>query len=202
MKKAIILGLFAVVASAAQAQYFDKMYFVNWAGNQPLSNTDYAGKFSARGARLGYRELINEKFAGGIDLSWATYDDYIGRQTYQTRNGALTTDFFKYVESYQGTVVFDYYFFSERKLMPYVGIGLGAGYYNFKMYYNVFSTASGEWGFLTRPQAGAWLRLSERKPWALHVSAYFDFATASSEDYGYDNFSNIGLQIGLVHLDW
>lgn len=198
------LGVIAFVlcAQLAHGQYYEKMYFVNWSVNAPLSNTDFVGNTSTRGGRLGYRELINEKIAGGIDVSWATYDDYIGRQTYTTGNGALTTDFFKYVESYGATFVVDYYFLTESKIMPYAGLGIGGAYHNFKLYYNIFSSSSGSWGLLLRPQAGAWMKLGERSSWALHASAQFDYATSRNEDLGYRNFANAGFQIGIARLDW
>ena len=201
--KALLLTVSGwLLVLVANGQYFDKMYFLNWSVNQPLSNTDFVGNASTRGGRLGYQEMINEKFSGGLDISWATYDDYIERQTYFSNNGAITTDYFKYVESYAATVTFNYFFFTEKKLMPYVGIGLGANYNSYKLYYNVFSSSEGGWGFLSRPQAGAWLRLGKRTPWGLHASTHFDFSTANNEDLGYQNFSNIGFQLGLVYLDW
>jgi opacity protein-like surface antigen len=201
MRKFIFIA-WLFFTQTAYSQYYDKMYFVSWSINQPLSNTDFVGNTSARGGRLGYRELINEKFAAGVDLNWATYDDYIDRQTYTSSTGAITTDFFKYVESYGATVVVDYYFLTEGKIMPYVGLGLGGAYNNFKLYYNIFSSGNGAWGLLARPQAGAWIKLGEHSSWAFHTSVQFDFATTRNTDLGYNNFSNVGFQIGLVRLDW
>lgn len=201
MRAALIIAC-CVLAGEVSAQYYDKMFFIGWNANQPLVNSEFAGKFSGRGARLGYRELLNEKFAMGVDLTWSTYDDYIERQTYQLRGGAITTDYVNYANIYGGTLAGEYYFRTEQKIMPYVGLGAGVAYHNYKVYYNVFSTGDNAFGFLVRPQAGCWFKVSERKSWALNTAVHFDFSTAKSPDFGYKNFANFGFQLGIVYLDW
>jgi opacity protein-like surface antigen len=202
MRVLVVFVVFALSSLVASAQYYDKLYFIDWNLNQPLTNTDFVGNTSTRGGRVGFRQFINENIGVGVDINWAGYDDYIERQTYASTNGALTTDFFKYVESYAGTVVTDYYFLTDSKLMPYAGLGLGAGYNNYKLYYNVFSSSEGSWGFVVRPQAGAWLRFGERSTWALHAGVHYGFSTSHNKELDYKNFSNVGFQIGLVKLDW
>jgi hypothetical protein len=200
--RVLLIFVFCVIASQASAQYYDKMFFISWNANQPLSNSDFAGKFSSRGARVGYRELLNEKFTFGVDLTWSTYDDYIDRQTYQMPGGAITTDYVNYANVYGATLAGEYYFLTEQRIMPYVGFGAGIGYHNYKAYYNVFSSGDNAFGLLLRPQAGCWFKFSERKSWAVNTAVHFDFSTARSADFGYNNFASAGFQIGLVYLDW
>lgn len=205
MRRSAVFSLFVffVIAShTASAQYYDKMFFVGWNVNTPLSNKEFAGKSSTRGARLGYRELISEKVALGIDITWATYEDYIPRQTYYSPNGALTTDFLNYANNYAAMLTGDYYFFEERRVMPYVGLGAGVAYNSYNVYYNVYQTRDNSFGFIARPQAGVWLKAFDRKNWAFNAAVHFDFSTAKSDDYGYKNFMNAGFELGLVFLDW
>jgi hypothetical protein len=190
------------MAEAASGQYYDKLYLVNWSVNQPLSNRDFVSKTSFRGVRVGYRELINEKVAAGIDLNAYSYKGYEDRQTYVSNGGAITTDFFKYVTSYGATFVVEYYFLTESKIMPYAGLGIGAAHNKFDVFYNLYSTTQGSWGFLARPQVGAWMKLGQKSSWALHGSIQADIATTKSTDFDYHNFNTLGLQIGFVYTDW
>jgi hypothetical protein len=202
MKKAIILLLIMMAFGSASAQFYDKMFFVGWNVNSPLVNKDFAGKSSTHGARVGYRERIREKLAVGVDLTWATYDDYIPRQTYVSTGSAITTDYVNYANNYGALLTGDYYFFTDRKVMPYVGLGAGIAYNNYKVYYNVYSTGDNAFGFLARPQAGVWIKFSEQRNWGLNAGVHFDFSTARSKDMGYTNFMNAGFELGLVFLDW
>jgi hypothetical protein len=202
MKRLATVIFFLIACGSASAQFYDKMFFVGWNVNTPLVNKEFAGKSSTRGARLGYRELISEKFAFGVDLTWATYDDYVPRQTYYTQNSAMTTDFVHYANNYGVMLAGDYYFFTERKLMPYVGLGAGLAYNSYNSYYNVYQTRDNAFGFLARPQAGVWIKFSERRNWAINAGVHLDFSTAKSKDFGYNNFMNAGFELGLVFLDW
>lgn len=202
MKRAIILFLFVIVTGSASAQFYDKMFFVGWNVNTPLVNKDFVGKSSTRGARVGYRERIAEKIAIGVDVTWATFDDYIPRQTYTSPSGAITTDYTNYSNNYGLMFATDYYFFAEKNVMPYVGLGAGVAYNNYRAYYNVYQVGDNAFGFLARPQAGVWLKFNERRNWAFNAGVHFDFSTAKSKDFGYNNFMNAGFQLGLVFLDW
>jgi outer membrane protein W len=96
----------------------------------------------------------------------------------------------------------DYYFFEEKKVMPYVGLGAGLGYSSYKMYYNVYADGKNAFGVMLRPQAGVWLKFNERKNWAFNASVHYDYSSAKSAEQGYKNFMNVGLELGLVFLDW
>jgi outer membrane protein W len=202
MKRVIVLLLFVIASSSASAQFYDKMFFVGWNVNAPLVNTDYAGKTSTHGARVGYRELIRENIAVGIDLTWATYKDFTPRQTYYNPGGAVTTDFYNYANNYAALLTGDYYFRSEKKVMPYVGLGAGLTYNNYKRYYNVYSGGKNSFGFITRPQAGVYIKFDEKKNWAINAGVHFEFSTAKSHELGYSNFMNAGFELGLVFLQW
>jgi hypothetical protein len=202
MRGAITILLFAIASGSASAQFYDKMFFVGWNFNTPLSNKEFIGNPSSKGARIGYRELLREQFAIGVDVTWAVYDDYEPRQTYYNGNSTITTDFTNYANNYGILLTGDYYFFKERKVMPYAGLGAGLAYNSYKMYYNVYSAGDNSFGFLMRPQAGVWLKFNEQKNWALNAGVHVDFSTAKSSDLGYKNFLNAGFQLGLVFLDW
>jgi len=201
MRYCLLLFLI-VISGRASAQYFDKMFFIGWNANAPVANKEFVGSPTARGARFGYRELINPKFTAGVDLTLATYDEHVPRQTYYSPGGAMTTDFTHLVNTYGATLSGEYLFREETRLMPYAGFGVGIAYNSYKIFYNVFSSADNVFGFLARPRIGAWYRLSERSAWAVNVSLHVEYSTTKSEAIGYKYFLNPGFEIGLVHLDW
>ncbi len=201
MKRVFLLVL-VVGTETGLAQSYDKLFSIGWDNNIPLSNTSYVKKNSSRGMRASIRQFMNEQFVMGGDFSWAAYEDYSPRQTYPTSGGALTTDFFKYVYSYGLTLSGGYYFRPGEKIRPYAGLGLGASYNDFAMYYNVYSADDKKWGVLLRPEAGVLIRFTEHGSWGALAAVHYDYASTKSTDAGYSNFSNVGIQLGIVVIDW
>ncbi|HEX8060070.1 MAG TPA: hypothetical protein VF473_04005 [Cyclobacteriaceae bacterium] len=202
MKRAVVILLFVIVSGAASAQYYEQMIFVGWNVNTPLVNKEFASKTSSRGARIGYRKLIREQVAIGFDLIYATYDGYTPRQTYYSTNNAITTDYVNYANNYGALFTGDYYFFKEKSVMPYVGLGAGLAYNSYKKYFNVYASGDNSFGFMARPQAGVWIKAGERKNWGINAGVHYDFSTARSKDFGYKSFMNLGFELGLVFLQW
>lgn len=203
MRTLLITILFACAARVAPGQSIYERYFaLSYDVNIPLVNTGYVGNTSTRGFQFGFRQKINEKVFVGLDLNDATYSTHIPRQTYTTDGGALTTDFYNYVYSYGAAVAGEYYFDTEKKIMPFVGIGVGATYNEYTQYYNLFTNTDKKWGLLLRPQAGAIFKLGKFESWGLITAVHLDYSTAKSKDFGYDNFMNLGFRVGLVFFDW
>jgi hypothetical protein len=191
-----------MIAGQASAQYFDKLFFLSWTANTPLANKDFVGSPTARGARIGYREILQERVTIGVDLTMATYDQHVPRQTYYSQGSAFTTDFTNWVNTYGATISSEYLFFQDRRLMPYAGIGLGVAYNSYKIFYNVFNSQDNALGFLARPRVGAWYRFSDRSAWGINVAIHCEYSTTRSDQMGYKYFLNPGFEIGLVHLNW
>jgi hypothetical protein len=200
--RAILFLIFITIAGQASGQYFDKVFFISWVANAPLANKNFVGSPTARGARLGYRELINPHFTMGVDLSMASYDEYIPRQTYTTPGGAITTDFTHFANTFGATLSGEYLFREEKRLMPYAGLGAGVAYNNYAVYYNIFSSSDNAFGFLGRLKTGAWYRLKETGSWAINASVHLEYSTAKSADMGYRYFLNPGFELGFAFLDW
>lgn len=202
MRYFVILFVILTVSMSSQAQYFDKTYSVAIDINAPLSNKDYIDQISLRGIKLGYREMINERFFGGVDFTNYTYSTHQPRQTYSNGTSAVTTDLFNYAYAYGLTLSGEYFFKIEQRIMPYAGLGFGASYINYRQFYNVYSSQSDSWGVLIRPQFGVLLRLKESSNWAFQTGVHYDFSSAKSSDFGLDVFHNLGLQMGIIFLSW
>ncbi|MEP2667970.1 MAG: hypothetical protein ABJH04_03185 [Cyclobacteriaceae bacterium] len=202
MKNKLFIVIFLGLIGPLHAQYFDKTYSVALDVNVPLSNTDYVDGVSARGFKLGYREMINERVFGGVDFTNSTYTKYIPRQTYDNGTNAITTDLYNYAYSYGLTLSFDYFFKIEQKLMPYAGLGVGASYLSYRQFYNVYSSQDDNWGVLVRPQGGLLYKLKEDARWAFLAGIHYDYSSAKSKDFGLGAFNNMGVQVGIIMLDW
>ncbi|HEY8513641.1 MAG TPA: hypothetical protein VIL31_16895 [Cyclobacteriaceae bacterium] len=183
------------------AQDFDRYFYFTWMPSMPLSNTDWIDESTGKGVRFGYRKLISDKFAAGIDYTWATYDQYYPTTTFVDGTRTITTDYFNYVYSYGLTVSGQYFMpFSTERVMPFVGLGLGAQLNRYFQYYNIYTDDDQVWGFLGRPEVGVLFPFGGK--WGATVAAHYTFSTAKSEYFGYDGFNSIGFNVGVVMMSY
>ena len=188
----------------AEAQ--DNYFYLNLDVNTPLSSKEYINTTSARGARIGYRVFFGRgrRVSAGVDLNWAQYDEYKPKETFETENGAITTDYFNYIYQYGLTASGQYYFpLGEKdRFFPYVGLGLGANHNEYRVYYNIYADTDKAFGFLARPEAGILVRIGDRRKLGAMAAIHYDYSTNSSDDLNYSNFSAIGFQLGIMILQW
>ena len=198
MKSKLIIFLILAIASAAEAQtIYDNYVSISWDYNLPLSNTSFVDNGSGLGFHLGFRKKIN-RFYVGADFNYAAFTDYKSRQTYYADNSANTTDTYNYVYSYGFTVNSDYIFRPFKKLMPFVGVGIGASTLSYKMYYNIYTSKDSGLGGLFRPQAGVLMKLGKDSKLAVSGVVHYDYSTASSTVFNYTSFSAIGFRLGIA----
>jgi hypothetical protein len=201
MKNGLIILAMLLSANIAFAQR--KYFYVALDVNKPLNNTEWIKDASAKGGRAGYRVFINPKFSAGLDLSWTTYDQYQPTATYENGNGAVTTDYLKYIYSYSAALSAQYNFKvgNGETFFPYAGLGLGANNNEYVLYYNIYEDAERSCGFLARPEAGILVKFTKRRSIGAMAAVHYDYSTNKSENYNYNTFSTIGFQVGLVFID-
>lgn len=205
MKTNYVLLMFFLCSSIiTQAQ--ENYLYINWDANVPLSNTDWIGNTSTRGAKIGYRMFIGRerRFSGGLDFNWGQYDEYKPKETFENSNGAITTDYFNYVQQYGLTVSGQYYFpiGEKERFFPYVGLGLGANRNQYLVYYNIYRDTDNAFGLLARPEAGILVRVGARRKTGIMAAVHYDYSTNKTETYNYSNFSSLGFQLGIAMLQW
>ncbi|MBX7127204.1 MAG: outer membrane beta-barrel protein [Cyclobacteriaceae bacterium] len=202
MKK-LVAALLLLVSTSASAQIiYDKMFGLAYDINVPKSNPDFIKNTSYRGGKFIYRQFINEHFTMGGDFSYATYNDYTPPAVYTTPSSSVYTDFYNYAYNYSIMLGGEYFWRTEKNIRPYAGFGFGAAYNQYALFYNIYSDKVSTWGVLLRPQAGVQLRFSEKSNWAAMAGLHYDYSSNKNKDYGYNGFTSLGLQIGLVYLDW
>jgi hypothetical protein len=186
----------------AQENYF----YISWNGNIPLSSTEFIDNASGRGAKIGFRKFlgVERRFSVGGDFNWAQYDEYKPRETFVNESGAITTDYYNYIYQYGLTISGQYYFLLGEKdrFFPYVGLGLGANRNEYNVYYNIYTDTDRVFGFLARPEAGIIVRIGERRRTGIMAAVHYDYSTNKSDVLDYDNFSSVGVQLGIVLLQW
>ena len=192
---------FLIILSSAWAQ--EKYFYLALDVNKPVSNTSWIGSTSSAGFKLGYRVFLNDRFAVGVDLAQQTFDQYHPTETVVNPDGAVTTDYYKYIYSYSGVVSGQYYFPLGDKEMffPYAGLGLGANYNDYTVYYNIYSDVERNWGFLARPEAGILVKFGQRRSIGAMAAVHFDYSTNKSDRFEYKNFSTVGFQIGVMFME-
>lgn len=193
-----------LVATTLHAQ--ESYFYFNWDVNIPTANKSWIGTTSTRGAKVGYRHFVGEerKWALGVDVNWAYYEEYKPTETFQNPGGAITTDYFNDIFQVGLTANGQYYFpVGERQhIFPYAGIGLGVARNDYSVYYNIYSDQETKWGFLARPEAGVLFRIGTRRRLGLMAGVHYDYSTAGSDTYSYKSFSSIGFQLGLMLMQW
>jgi hypothetical protein len=202
--KNIFFLLFLSLSFGAVAQ--ENYFYLNWNANIPVTNTEWIGNTSARGARVGYRMFLGRerRLSGGVDFNWAQFDEYKPKETFENSTGAITTDYFNYVRQYGLTVSGQYYFplGEKERIFPYVGFGVGANRNEYLVYYNIYQDDDKAWGFLARPEAGILVRIGSRRRVGVMAAVHYDYSTNKSETYNYSNFSTVGFQIGIMSMQW
>jgi hypothetical protein len=190
--------VFVIAFHSVLSQDFKKYYSVVWDLNTPLSNTSLIGNSTLRGGRLLYREVINNRFSVGADLGFATYHDHLEPAVYQNGSNSLYAELFPYAYNYSLTFSGEYYLVQQNNLSAFAGLGIGAAYNNYTIYYNVFQDVEKVWGVLIRPNAGTLIKLGKNGRWAARLSVHYDYSSAKASDFDYKNFTNVGLDAGLA----
>lgn len=199
MKRLAILIVAVMWSGVAYAQTsFDRYFFFGSDIVKPMNNTTFINTFSVKGFQVGYRERINDQFYVGVDFNSSTLSQHDPRQTYHTSTGDLTAEFFKYVVTYNATLAGEYYFSPEKRLNPFAGLGIGANYNSYSMFYNVFTPKDNSWGVVFRPQAGVLYKLGREQSWGVIAAVHYDYSTARSDYFGYSGFTTLGFRIGVV----
>lgn len=196
----LFIGLLFSSVLVAQEKYI----YLNLDVQKPTANTAWIDDISAAGGKLGYRGFIRPNFSAGLDIGWANFDQYEPTSTKQNPTGAITTDYFHYVYNYSAVVSGQYYFKEEDedRFFPYAGLGLGANTNEYVLYYNIYEDAERSWGFLARPEIGFLYRFTQRGSLGIMAAVHYDYSTSNSEKFGYNNFSAVGIQIGLMSMSF
>lgn len=178
-------------------QAFHELGYLAWDISSP--NNDFIKKTSFSGGTFGFRKMLkNKRVSVGADVNWNSYYEYAPKNTYQLKDGAVTTDLYKYLYTSIPTVNAHYYFGAGGAVYPYVGLALGATYANQQIYYNTFVTEDTQWGFQIRPEVGAIIKVNRQSGWGIITAVRYSYSTNKQTDFKIDNLQAIGFQLGVA----
>jgi opacity protein-like surface antigen len=200
MKRIIIMLALFLSTTAVFSQM--NMLAVAWDINFP-SNNGYLTKTSYAGGKIDYRHVLKHKnISIGLSLDWASYEQYLPKQTFEKPdgNGAVTSDFVAQVYQVPFVATMHYYFTESKRLKPFAGIGLGASYMEQSLFYNVYESDENNWGFIARPELGAIVKFKD-SGWGLLVGANYSIATNKTESINRDSFNSFGINLGFVFME-
>lgn len=200
----ILLSFMSLILPHAEGQVNNYIY-LDWNINVPVSNTDWISEASTAGGKVGYRFFPfnnSDRISLGVDFSWTTISEYAPWQTFYSEDGAVSTDYFKYVYNNSLAISGQYYFPVKSDLFfPYAGLGLGANWNRYKLFYNIYEEEETNAGFVARPEAGILARFGSRRSMGARLAVHLDYSTNQSENYGYSNFSTLGFQLGIFFMN-
>jgi outer membrane protein W len=199
MKKIFfLLGIVLACRTTGQAQVLDNIFGVSWEVSFPVGKT-FVSNTSFLGGKVEYRHFIKDNFSLGGTLSWNNYSQYVSRETYENadQTQAVTTDNERYIFNLPVTVDGFYYLKKIKRVRPFVGLGLGAQYSSQEAYFNIFVIDDKNWGFVARPQIGAYIPFSEFGRNGLILSAGYNYATNKNESFRINNMQSFWLSVGV-----
>ena len=198
MKKIFLQVCFSLLmAGSAVSQ--DHLFGISWEMNFP-TNSDYLDEPSFAGGKFEYRYFVKKNFSIGMAVNWASYEQKVPRQTFEKPDGnsAVTSDFVAIAYQVPITATAHYYFNKMKFIEPYVGIAMGAQSLVQDLYYNVYISSNSSWGFVVRPEVGVIIKPDSFNGWGFLVNAGYSYATNETEAINRNNFSNVGVGLGVV----
>lgn len=205
MKKLAILFLFFIAISKddhaqtptqTQSYTVTDRFFIGYEVAFP--GGDFISRTSWSGGRFEYRIMIKPNVSVGIGSSWNSFEQYTPRTVYQKEDGsgAITSDIIKQVYTVPITASAHYYFRGKEKLLPYLGVGLGAQYSDQTVYLNIYALDENNWGFVVRPEIG--LIYSFNPAFGMFLSGAYNYSTNKNDAFDIDNLHHFAVTIGIT----
>lgn len=198
---ALFFVLFAASSTSAQSGFLPTRFVaVGWDINTPLNNTGFIDNTSASGLSVQGRYFVSEHISVGGEIAWASLYEYAPRETYTFENGAVTTDLYKFNYLLPITANAHYYLMPDRKVSPYVGLGVGAMYSQQDFYFNVYNLSFSKWGYLVKPEVGALFKFGRSNMGAM-LGVRYNYGTNRVPILNFDNMQTLGVNFGLVFFN-
>ncbi|WP_448697865.1 outer membrane beta-barrel protein [Mucilaginibacter sp. AW1-3] len=199
MKKlAYIIILLTGFCKYAQGQFPVKtnLFFVGYQVAIPTNN-NYLTSTSWSGFNFDYRYMIKPNISVGIGNSFNSFSQYFPQQTYEKSDGSgsVTSDMVRHIYTAPITASIHYYL-AGKMIKPYVGIGMGAEYSEQDAYFNIYTVYSKNWGFVVKPEAGAFAMFSSNV--GGFISVAYNYSTNSESDFHIDHLSHIPITVGFL----
>jgi opacity protein-like surface antigen len=150
---------------------------------------------SFRGFNFGYRYLVDEEVAIGMDIGWQTFYEDRESATYTDGTQSITGKQYRYMNMFTASAQVDKVFAPGSDLRPFVGIGAGTSYARRTLDMGQWSLEKDPWQFMLQPEAGVSLYLTNGNAVLLSANYYWGFETQQLEAQSFLSL-NIGYAFG------
>lgn len=198
MKKYIILTLtFLAFAFAGKTQ----MLNINYQMSLPFGKThDYISDASFRGADIEYHKFIGERMSVGIALGWNVFykrmNNYTENFMLNNEDYTITGDQFRYINTVPMLGIARYYFTeSTAALRPYLGVGIGTCWSEYKLNVGQFQAKHARWQFQVSPEVGTMIPLNDQI--SANLGVRYTFATKAANGR-VPEISSLTFNIGII----
>jgi opacity protein-like surface antigen len=150
---------------------------------------------SFRGIGLGYRKVVDEEVAVGVDIGWQTFYEARDLATYTDGTQSITGKQFRYTNMFTASLQVDKVFAPGSDLRPFVGIGAGTSSARRRLDMGQWSLEKDPWQFMLQPEAGVSLYLTNGNAMVLSANYFWGFKTQQLEAQSFLSL-NIGYAFG------
>ncbi|MBL8000663.1 MAG: hypothetical protein JNL05_01770 [Flavobacteriales bacterium] len=138
---------------------------------------DYIDNPSFRGFNFGYRNMVDENRAVGLDIGWQTFFEKKDLATYYDGTAALTGVQYRYMNGFTASLQVDQVFADGKDIRPFIGIGAGTSYVRRTLDMGLYRLEQDPWQFMVQPEAGVSLYLANGNALLLSANYYWGAKT-------------------------
>jgi opacity protein-like surface antigen len=208
LKKLIVIAMLAVSFTASAQMHtkafrdltprlYDMIAF-SWETAIPSAN-QYLNEASFSGWRFEYRKKLTPTISVGVAASWNYFSENTPKETMVAPySDAGTHKAF----TFPITMITHYYpKINTGKVLPYLGLGVGAQYAESDLYTANSHFSNNSWGFVARPEFGA-LMVLPHQPFCFLLGFGTNLSSNSKNEVNTDmwNHFTVNLGIGLKNL--
>jgi hypothetical protein len=187
MKKIIALVIFCSVLSMnslfSQVENHISIQYDMSFGTGDLGSYISMGSF--RGASAQYRYAVTHNILVGVDAGWNVFYEKKNYDTYTEGTQTLSGIQYRYQNEVPLLAAIDYVFMPEKKVQPYIGLGIGTIYSERVTWMGVWSLEQNPWQFALKPEVGLMYKVSYGTALKLGLKYYEGFKAGELENQGY-----------------
>jgi opacity protein-like surface antigen len=142
---------------------------------------DFIDEPSFRGFTFGYRRVMDEEVAFGLDMGWNTFYEERDKATYTDGTQSITGLQYRYMNMFTASAQVDRIFSPGSDIRPWIGIGAGTSYARRTVDMGQWSLEKDPWQFMLQPEAGVSLYLTNGNALILSANYYWGMETSQLE---------------------
>jgi opacity protein-like surface antigen len=160
-------------AGAQKNKIPQQYYSAAWSVALPVFDySEYISSVSLNGAAFQMQFFIQEKVTAGVSFGWNTYYAEVPNALYiPSPDVAVSATSYRYLNAMPLKASVNYFFGTNPKIQPYIGLGLGATYMTEHAVVHQVNFWDAQWGFLAAPEIGMFIPLPYRL--GIHFSATY-----------------------------